>query len=162
MRVRDAKGRYIPTPVGPRFWAKVDKNGPMPQTHAALGSEGGPCWIWTAARMREGYGRFDQVLAHRLAYELVIGKIPDGLQLDHLCRNRACVNPAHLEPVSCRENVLRGVGLSANNAHKTHCPAGHPLSGANLLSHSLKQGYRKCRACHAARQRAYLAEKRAA
>src|SRR6266576_3456485 len=99
-----------------RFWAKVDRRG----------SE--ECWPWQANRGR-GYGNVwiagRMYRAHRVAYELLIGPIPEGLTLDHLCRNRGCVNPAHLEPVTSRENTLRGEGISANNARKTHCKHGH-------------------------------------
>jgi hypothetical protein len=89
-----------------RFWSKVDRTG--------------DCWKWTAGLTGSGYGRFrwdgGEVAAHRFAYELLVGAIPDGLQIDHLCRNRACVNPAHMEPITQRENILRGVGRAALNA----------------------------------------------
>jgi len=107
------------------------------------------CWEWEAGKDRNGYGRFGierkNRLAHRICYELLIGKIPDTLGLDHLCRNPSCVNPAHLEPVTHRENVLRGFGASAINAKKTHCPQGHPLSGDNLFVE--RYGGRRCRLC---------------
>lgn len=82
---------------------------------------------------------------HRVVYELEYGPIPEGRELDHLCRNRACVNPKHLEIVSHRENCLRGVAPAAQNARKTHCKYGHPLSGGNL--HMRKDGGRMCLAC---------------
>lgn len=90
-------------------------------------------------------------MAYRVAYELLVGAIPDGFQLDHLCRNRACVNPAHLEPVTQAVNKARG-----ERAMKTHCPKGHPYSGSNLIRE--KTG-RKCRICHAANQRARVKPK---
>jgi hypothetical protein len=84
-----------------RFWSKVDKGGP------------GGCWVWTASLNNMGYPRFNagdrEMLAHRFAYEDVVGPIPDGLELDHLCRRPVCVNPAHLEPVTHRENMRRMV-----------------------------------------------------
>ena len=86
-------------------------------------------------------------LAHRVAYELQVGPIPVGLQLDHLCRVRSCVNPAHLEPVTSAENTRRGL-----RAMKTHCPQGHPYAGENLLIRPT--GQRRCRTCHLAGKRA--------
>lgn len=108
------------------------------------------CWLWTAARHRDGYGAFRLpegalVKAHIWAYEQYVGTIPEGLQLDHLCRVRECVNPAHLEPVTQRENILRGEAPSAQNSKKTHCPAGHPYDKAN--THLRRGGGRGCRAC---------------
>jgi hypothetical protein len=106
------------------------------------------CWVWTAARTTDGYGCFKdgpkQVMAHRFAYEQVIGPIPDGHQIDHLCRNPSCVRPEHLEPVTPRENTLRGTGPSAVHARKTHCIHGHEFTDANTYMHD---GQRKCRAC---------------
>jgi hypothetical protein len=91
----------------------------------------GECWKWTAWKIKNGYGRVQMKdgpkLAHRAVYELLVGSIPEGLTLDHLCRNRICVNPQHLEPVSMRENVLRGIGPTAVNAAKVHCAYGHVL-----------------------------------
>jgi len=138
-----------------RFWSKVDRSG--------------DCWTWTAGRLPKGYGRFHHNgklrLAHRVAYEMVVGPIPDGLQLDHLCRNPACVNPVHLEPVTARENTVRGNAPAASRARtKTHCPAGHEYSGDNLFVSTRKSGYlhRLCRACHREKQRARRAQARRA
>lgn len=130
-----------------RFWEKVDKTG--------------ECWEWTAYRLKCGYGRFGVggsaknggriVMAHRWAYENLVGPIPNGLQLDHLCRNRGCVNPEHLEPVTVRENLRRGEGWSGRNARKTHCPKGHEYDEANTHRDSL--GRRKCRRCDREKRR---------
>lgn len=110
------------------------------------------CWNWQAAISR-GYGyiavdRRGRV-AHRVMYELLVGKVPDGTELDHLCRNRRCVNPAHLEPVSHRVNVWRGAGLAAANARATHCIRGHAFDEANTRIRA--NGSRYCRACERAR-----------
>lgn len=125
-----------------RFWAKVQVN------HLTS------CWEWTASR-RDGYGRYKAIgnrLAHRVSYEALVDEIPTNLQLDHTCRVRHCVNPAHLEPVTQRENVLRGVGVTARNAHRDACPEGHPYNGDNL--YQAPNGNRVCRICReAARQR---------
>jgi hypothetical protein len=112
--------------------------------------EASECWEWLAARTGTGYGNFYAGTvegrkvnrpAHRVAYELALGPIPEGLVLDHLCRNRACVNPAHLEPVTNAENLRRG----ARGRLVTHCPQGHELSGDNLRPRN--DGRRGCAAC---------------
>lgn len=120
------------------------------------------CIEWVGGLNWKGYGKVAiggrTKVAHRVAYELLVGPIPDGLTLDHLCRNRACVNPEHLEPVTNRENILRGTAPSAMNAAKTHCPQGHPYDEANTYVSA--KGSRHCRQCHAERQRQYLARRR--
>ena len=122
-----------------RFWSKVKvlKSG---------------CWEWQGAlRGREGYGYGDfwdgnkDVAAHRFAYELFKGAIPEGLTIDHLCQKTWCVNPAHLESVTNKENILRGYGLCAINARKTHCPQGHPYDEMN--TYIIPTGGRACRIC---------------
>jgi hypothetical protein len=114
------------------------------------------CYVFMGA-LRKGYGAiWDGTRtreAHIVAYETLIGPVPDGLQLDHLCRVRSCWNPAHLEPVTCRVNLLRGVGVSAQAARATHCPYGHPYAGANLYVYP--DGHRGCRACNRDWQKRY-------
>lgn len=111
-------------PVEVRFWAKADKSG--------------DCWIWTGAvRHKDGYGMFfkdgQARNAHRVAWELTNGPIPEGLVIDHICRNIRCVNPAHLRTVTPKVNATENCGSPvAQHAKKTHCHKGHPLSGANL------------------------------
>ena len=112
------------------------------------------CWEWMAAR-RTGYGAFavppKRVLpAHRFAYELMRGPIPDGLVIDHLCRNRGCVNPWHLEVVTNRVNILRGTGWSGRHARVTHCPKGHEYTEVNIIWRSGGRR-RNCRTCEYAR-----------
>jgi hypothetical protein len=109
------------------------------------------CWLWTGPVDRRGYGRTLQTQAHRLAYELFIGPLSADLEVDHLCRNKLCVNPDHLEAVTHRENVLRGNAPSAIYARQTHCRRGHPFDGDNLGF--TKSGHRVCLACRRARKR---------
>ncbi|WP_409521467.1 HNH endonuclease signature motif containing protein [Novosphingobium sp.] len=120
------------------------------------------CWIFTGSVTANGYGRVwngtKTDWAHRVYYRLVRGEIPSGLVLDHLCRNRRCVNPSHLEAVSDRENTIRGdcpdVTRQRHRA-KTHCKRGHPLFGSNLYRNP--NGRRVCRACNADHKATYLA-----
>jgi len=115
--------------------------------------EAGFCWGWKASTIRGGYGQFSvnykNVLAHRFSYELFRGEIPEGMTLDHLCRNRACVNPIHLEIVTNHENILRGLTGKMNNhqTKKTHCPKGHDYIESNLSKGGLKHGKRICLIC---------------
>lgn len=107
------------------------------------------CWQWTGAKNPKGYGTFRadgrNVAAHRYSYELFCGPFPRGLVSGHLCRNHGCVNPSHIEPVTNRENILRGVGVTAIKARQTHCAHGHLLSGGNLIRR--RNGQRGCREC---------------
>lgn len=108
------------------------------------------CWEWTANRDRQGYGRItvagEHALAYRVSYEMTYGPVSPGLQLDHLCRVRHCVNPAHLEAVTSRENTLRGMGVAAVNLAKTHCIHGHEFTPENTYISA--DARRHCRACH--------------
>lgn len=132
-----------------RLMSKINKNGPIIKPHL------GPCWTWKASFTHNGYGRFKYqgktVLAHRYSYTVLKGPIPEGLTLDHICRNTACVNPDHLEPVTMKVNVLRGDTITAANSVKTHCNMGHELSGENLFIRS--DGRRRCRTCERASQK---------
>lgn len=116
---------------------------------------GDGCWTWIGSRDQSGYGqlwvRGRMLGAHRVIYEALRGAVPSDLQLDHLCRNRACVRPSHLEPVTVQENNLRGVGLAAENAQKTTCPQGHPYDM------TYGDGRRGCRTCNAEKTRRHRA-----
>ncbi|MEU5302229.1 HNH endonuclease signature motif containing protein [Streptomyces noursei] len=124
-------------------------------------AEGG-CWEWTGGRTSDGYGTFwldgRQQYAHRVAYETLRGPIPDGLVIDHLCRNRACANPAHLEAVTNRTNILRGVGFCASRAQQTRCVHGHAFTAPN--TYIAPNGTRKCRTCRAATSRSVRRRRR--
>jgi hypothetical protein len=133
--------------VDDRFWSKVE------------GGSVDTCWLWTGCMCRDGYGSFkldkgSPRRAHRVAYELLVAEIPEGLQLDHLFRVRSCVNPWHLEPVTNRINTTRGQGPEAarnRQLAKTHCKNGHQLSGSNIRTNG--RGHRRCLACQREFQR---------
>lgn len=143
-----------------RFWAKVSKDG-----------DGG-CWLWTGSRRGTGYGyisvgRRKNAPAHRVSYAINVGAIPNGLHIDHLCRVRHCVNPAHLEPVTCKENIIRGhVARGTRNPkvrtglpqcqQRTHCKHGHPFDPVNTYWYRRSAtGYltRSCRTCRTIQSR---------
>ena len=122
------------------------------------------CWYWLGSTT-SGYGRVRaggrDRLAHIVTYEIEVGPIPPGLELDHLCRQRSCRNPAHLEPVTRSINVLRGLGPTTTAAlqrAKTHCPQGHAYIESNVRRS--REGHRVCRTCHNAQQRDYMARRR--
>lgn len=130
-----------------RFWARIDRR------------SAGECWEWIGPVTANGYGRFSprvdgvlrRVMAHRVAYEDLVGPIPDGLVIDHLCRNRRCVNPLHLEPVPQFVNVMRGTGVGVINAAKQECVDGHEFTAEN--TYMTPRGGRACRACQRRRTR---------
>jgi hypothetical protein len=120
------------------------------------------CWIWTGALGGGEYGVFwyerKQIPAHKWIYEHMRGRVNSSKQLDHLCRVRCCVNPNHLEEVTCRENLMRGNTLAAMNYKKTHCIRGHELSGDNLYTYP--DGKRQCRKCYRVAEQRFLDRKR--
>lgn len=121
------------------------------------------CWEWQKRLDPHGYGTFDangkRWRAHRASWELTHQcPTPKGLIHDHLCRNRCCVNPEHLEPVTDRVNILRGAGAGAMHARQTHCVHGHPLFGDNLF---IERGFRRCKACLVSHRQRSLARRRA-
>jgi len=122
-----------------------------------------PCWRWVGQISQSGYALYHPKIregsrfGHRMCYEALVGPIPEGPQLDHLCRNRFCINPHHLEPVTCRVNLLRGIGPTAKNAAKTHCPHGHEYANENLRFY---KGCRLCRKCAVITTRKQRAKKR--
>lgn len=127
------------------------------------GSNEDECWPWQGSRTETGYGQFGlrsrPLRAHRVAYIYANGLIPDGLVVDHICQNRACVNPAHLRAVTERVNILENSnGLAAANAAKTHCKRGHLLCPENLEKNS--NGYRSCKICRRAAGRIADAKRR--
>lgn len=131
-----------------RISHKIDYEGP------------GGCWVYSGFILRNGYGQvYDgtrrNAFAHRAVFEAVVGPIPAGLQLDHICRNRACVNPDHLEPVTAYENLLRADNAMTRNMARTHCRFGHPLSGDNIYRAPKKPSWRReCALCHGSRHKA--------
>lgn len=139
-----AIGRF--TSAQDRFWVKVEKNGPLPSERPELG----PCWVWIGARS-DGYGHFHTgertVQAHRYAWELLRAPILNRpeIPLDHLCRNHSCCNPSHLETVTPRENLLRGVSPPAQHARATACIRGHEFTSENTYVDP--RGRRTCKEC---------------
>lgn len=142
LRCRDTNDRLgvmTPGQLPERFWSKTRIEDAGYKT---------ACLMWTAYVHPSGYGRLHWQgtlrYAHRVAYEVLVGPIPEGLVLDHLCRNRACVNVTHLEVVTNRVNILRGETLMAANVAKTHCPQGHEYTPENTVQ---RDGGRHCAIC---------------
>ena len=140
-----------------RFWVKV-----------AIPDNPRECWPWVAFRNADGYGQFQAVhgetpvRAHRFAYEALRGPIPAGLEIDHLCRNRACVNPWHLEAVTTAVNSWRGTSPAARNARVTRCPRGHPYDSRNTYVVRTNSGgsLRQCRKCRTIHMRTWRQRQR--
>ncbi len=138
-------GFYPRKSVVERFWARVDKGGEN------------ECWNWTGA-LSSGYGTTSEggktIYSHRWVYEHVVGPIPVGFTIDHLCRNRRCVNPVHLEPVTHWENNRRGYSAAALNVKKTHCINGHEYTEATTYYRPDRNGTtRSCKTCEILRYR---------
>lgn len=147
------RGSLYGMPVAVRLAAYIDYQG------------GGACSEWRGSRNQFGYGQIRvgirNLYTHRLVFELLTGLNLDGLTLDHLCRNPPCCEPAHLEIVTQRENILRGESPFALNARKTHCSNGHPLDGANVYHPPGAPTDRLCRECRRRRVREYQARRHA-
>ncbi len=141
----------MPFSLPDSFWDRVEQPG------------SDACWPWRSYLNHSGYGtfavkqedgRYRKHLAHRLAYEALVGPITEGLVIDHLCRNRSCCNPKHMEPVTIGENVMRGDTLTARYSKRTHCSKGHELTSENLRRRSGQKGRgRECLTCHNERNR---------
>lgn len=133
-------GVYPRKDIAARFWEKVNKNGPVPESAPHLGR----CWLWAAALFPSGYGSFlaygHRIAAHRWAYQQENGPIPPEVECDHLCRVRSCVRLSHIELVTHHENLRRGVG----HGNETHCPRQHPYDEKNTR---IRRGKRECKAC---------------
>lgn len=158
MHYRRWKASGDPGPAGPvivrgvpteeRVWPRVDKDGP------------GGCWLWTGPLQPKGYARVMQtggaaIMVHRFVYELLVGPVPDGLQLDHLCRVRHCCNPAHLEPVTNAENQHRGMAPPGLHFRATHCKRGHEFTEENTYRRPSKADVRECLICLRERNNRY-------
>lgn len=119
------------------------------------------CWIWTGATNSADYGimrvKNKLTLVHRLSHEFFKGEILNGLTIDHLCRVRKCINPSHLEAVTNKENILRGIGITAQESKQTHCKRGHKFTPKNT---AVRRGKRCCRKCETIRSLAYRAKEK--
>src|SRR6267142_2156466 len=143
--IQDDSNRLpVNTDILIRFFSKIC-------THPDVWFRGTQCWIWTASRDWKGYAQFGyrwrqwHGRGHQIAFKMFVGTVPEGLQLDHLCRRPSCVNPTHLEPVTSWENSLRGNSIMAIHVRQTHCKYGHEFTPEN--TYIMSQGGRQCRIC---------------
>ena len=154
--IRFVRGHHLRLPRPER------RRDPIERLMALVEKAEGGCWEWLGGKTSGGYGHWAigerGVMAHRAAYELLRGPISSGLTLDHLCRNRACVNPDHLDPVPIGENLRRGDTLNARNIAKSHCKRGHPFDGQN--TYVFGNGFRQCKACARMHSKNYQKRKR--
>lgn len=149
-RKRSPRGPFVKEPVMVRF---------VRFTHFTE-----DCWYWIGNRSYKGYGEFavsatKKQKAHRFAYEFFVGPIPNGMTIDHLCRNRSCVNPKHLEAVTNKVNILRGIAPSAVNSRRTHCIHGHEFTPENTYRQG--GGGRGCIECNRKYQREWARKRKA-
>lgn len=155
LRSTRPKKPRTPTPISQRLLSKMDKHGPVSDRRPDLG----PCWVWIGSYEGTGYGKiWDNVRqklipAHRASYETYVGEIPDGHEVDHLCFNKGCVNPDHLEAVTPVVNVQRAAAYR-QYVTKTHCSKGHIYDEANTRYYTCPSGRtsRYCRACDRGRR----------
>ena len=141
------------TALEKRFWQNVTKSD--------------DCWLWSGEILWNGYGRMYisgrkkliRQLAHRFSFELANGPIGAGLTIDHLCRNRSCVRPSHLEAVTMRENNLRGNSATSKNSRKTECVHGHPFTEENTIIRKDRPDTRECKECARRNSRNYMRRK---
>jgi len=146
-----------------RFWEKVNKNGPAPAERPGLG----PCWIWEAGKTAQGYGgfhptKYELELAHRWSFKYHGGELEPAYVVDHLCRNRTCVNPAHLEQVTNEENLRRGRGYRLSNGMDDHCINGHRYTEINTYRNPNDLTDIRCRQCARERDRTRVKRQKAA
>ena len=175
--IHGCRGRHVARGLCTKHYQRAKKAGEFtPAPRCASLSEylrqyavlTGNCWEWTGKRSREGYGNGSwegrTILTHRESYRVHVGPIPEGFQIDHLCRNRSCLRPDHLEAVPPRVNYLRGISPTARNKRKTHCKRGHEFTPENTRPVRTKYGHvgRCCRTCSNAAHRRYRQEARSA
>lgn len=149
---------YMRGTLEERFWPRVDKDGPISEYRPDLGA----CWVWIGAHLQSGgygcicgigpSGKWQPLRAHRVAYEMLVGPVPEGLVLDHLCRVVECVNPAHLEPVTRKENTRRGMAPNMIVNRTGRCRRGHERTPANSYERLDRPGQWNCRACRSERE----------